>query len=188
MIELYLIRHGATAGNRERRYIGRTDEPLCEEGIRQLDGLKARGLQPATLFVSPMLRTRQSAELLFPGMAYTAVPDLRETDFGDFEGKTANELAGDRDYQQWLDSMCLDPVPGGESVGQFKDRCCEAFLDIMLSQPQDGKTVAFVIHGGVIMAVLERLAEPRRDFYEYHIKNGECFRCRYENGVITILE
>lgn len=64
MIELLFIRHGATAGNLRRCYIGRTDEPLCEAGIAQVKALQKRGLSVDRLFVSPMLRTRQTAELL----------------------------------------------------------------------------------------------------------------------------
>ena len=185
MIEMYFIRHGATAGNQERRYIGRTDEPLSPEGLNQLEELKKLTLQPDRLYVSPMLRTRETAEILFPGMEAVLVEDFRETDFGVFEGRTAAEMMHDPQYQAWLDTMCLGPVPGGERVEAFKDRCCEAFLDLALSLP-DGISVAFVIHGGVIMSILERMAEPRRDFYEYHIRNGECVHCFYEKGVITL--
>ena len=43
MIELLFIRHGATEGNLRRRYIGRTDEPLCEAGIAQVETLRKQG-------------------------------------------------------------------------------------------------------------------------------------------------
>ena len=62
MIELLFIRHGATEGNLRRRYIGRTDEPLCEAGIAQVKALQKRGLSVDRLFVSPLLRTRQTAD------------------------------------------------------------------------------------------------------------------------------
>ena len=116
MIDIFFIRHGATEGNLRRRYIGRTDEPLCEAGIAQVKALQKRGLSVDRLFVSPMLRTRQTAELLFPQMPYTVVDGLAETDFGRFEGKSADELLGDPAYQAWVDAMCLTPIPEGESV------------------------------------------------------------------------
>ena len=61
-----LIRHGQTQGNRERRYIGcRTDEPLCPEGIAQLQN---RHYPPVSrVFVSPMRRCVETANLLYPG-------------------------------------------------------------------------------------------------------------------------
>ncbi len=171
MKQLLFIRHGATAGNLEKRYIGRTDEPLCTLGIEQICQLKAQDFQPEYLFVSPMLRTRQTAELLFPQLPMTLVDDFRETDFGIFEGKTAAELSDSADYQKWLDSFCLDPIPQGERVADFKARCCQAFQSIAETIPEDSCS-AFVVHGGVIMAILEYFAEPKQDFYDYHIGNG----------------
>lgn len=184
MINVIFIRHGATAGNLERRYIGRTDEPLCPLGIEQAEKLK--GLcKPDCIFVSPMQRTKQTAEIIFPGMKAEFVEDMRETDFGIFEGKTADELQDNVDYVNWLESMCLGPIPGGERVDDFKNRCCSAFLKIANEVP-DGCTVAFVVHGGVIMSTLERFAQPKKGFYDYHIKNGEYILCQYQDEKITL--
>ena len=185
MIELLFIRHGATAGNLRRRYIGRTDEPLCEAGIAQVKALQKRGLSVDRLFVSPMLRTRQTAELLFPQMPYTVVDGLIETDFGRFEGKSADELSGDPAYQAWVDAMCLTPIPEGESVTDFKTRCCKAFAETIQTVP-DGSRAGFVVHGGVIMAIMEAYARPKKDFYAYHIGNGECLACTYDGRVLTV--
>ena len=170
MKTVIFIRHGATAGNLERRYIGRTDEELCQLGVQQVRSLIVP--TPDTLFVSPMTRTRQTAELLFPGMPQTIVQDLRETDFGIFEGKTADELVDNAAYRAWVDTNCEAPIPDGESVDAFKARCVSAFLAAMQSVPDD-QTTAFVIHGGCIMAILEALGTPKRGFYEYHIGNGQ---------------
>lgn len=172
MINLLFIRHGATAGNLEQRYIGRTDEALCNTGVSQVAELKKHCFHIDSLFVSPMLRTRQTAELLFPQMSYTLVNDFSEMDFGLFEGKSASELSGNPEYQVWIDSMCLAPVPQGESVSEFKARCCRAFGKIIKSIPDD-TCAAFVVHGGVIMSILEAYAQPKKDFYNYHIDNGE---------------
>ncbi len=172
MIKLLFIRHGATAGNLKQRYIGTTDEALCDVGIAQIAELKKHHFPIDSLFVSPMLRTRQTADLLFPQMPYTLVNDFSETDFGLFEGKTAIELSGCPEYQAWVESMCLAPIPQGESVKDFKIRCCVAFGEIIKSIP-DGTCAAFVVHGGVIMSILEAYAQPKKNFYDYHIGNGE---------------
>ena len=60
MIDIFFIRHGATEGNLRRRYIGRTDEPLCEAGIAQVKALQKRGLS-ADLLTSPAIRTSDKA-------------------------------------------------------------------------------------------------------------------------------
>ena len=185
MNRVLMIRHGATAGNLERRYIGRTDEPLCPLGVEQIEHLRQAGLKAELLFVSPMLRTRQTAQLLFPGMPCTAVEGFRETDFGIFEGKTAAELSGTPAYQAWVDALCKTPIPGGEAVETFKARCCEAFRQTMAEVPE-GVSAAFVVHGGVIMAILEAYGRPKRDFYDYHIGNGAYLACTWEDGVLAV--
>ena len=94
VLEIDLIRHGMTVGNKEQRYIGsRTDEPLCEEGRAALNQtlLPRREL----LFVSPMKRCLETAELLFPGQETIVIPELTECDFGRFENKNYLELSGD---------------------------------------------------------------------------------------------
>ena len=185
VIDIFFIRHGATEGNLRRRYIGRTDEPLCEAGIAQVKALQKRGLSVNRLFVSPMLRTRQTADILFPKMHYTVVDGLAETDFGRFEGKSADKLSDDPAYQAWVDAMCLTPIPEGESVTDFKTRCCEAFAETIKNVP-DGSRVGFVVHGGVIMAIMEPYARPKKDFYAYHIGNGECLQGVYDGETIQI--
>jgi len=134
-----------------------------------------------------MLRTRQTAELLFPQQSASFIDDFRESDFGIFEGKTADELSNSPEYQQWLDSFCLDPIPQGESVADFKARCCTAFEQIVQTLPNDC-SAAFVVHGGVIMAILEQFVQPKRDFYQYHISNGEYVRCvlNDDDGTISM--
>ena len=60
---VYLIRHGQTQGNLERRYIGSTDQPLCPQGREALEGREMPSVDG--LYVSPLLRCRQTAAILF---------------------------------------------------------------------------------------------------------------------------
>ena len=184
MKTVWFIRHGATAGNLERRYIGRTDEELCQLGIQQAMAITPP--QVDMLFVSPMLRTRQTAALVFPHQVQIIADDLRETDFGIFEAKTADELAENAAYRAWVDANCETPIPGGEAVNDFKARCVSAFLSAMEQVP-DGQTAAFVIHGGCIMAILEALAEPKRGFYDYHIGNGQALAASFNGQTLVLL-
>ena len=179
MIDIFFIRHGATEGNLRRRYIGRTDEPLCEAGIAQVKALQKRGLSVDEVFVSPLLRTRQTADILFPKMHYTVVDGLIETDFGRFEGKSADKLSGDLAYQAWVDAMCLTPIPEGESVTDFKTRCCEAFAETIKNVP-DGSRVGFVVHGGVIAGFrMTWFGGLRVDWYR---KAGTGYQVTFEGG------
>ena len=166
-----LIRHGKTPGNAERRYIGVTDEPLSEEGRAEAERVGAdRSVK--LVFVSPLLRARQTASILFPEAEQRVVPDLRETDFGVFEGRNADEMVDDPEYREWVDGMCLGACPGGESRGDVSRRAVPAFIQaVREAEDADVEEAVFVTHGGVIMSVLEELAVPKRDYYEYHVKN-----------------
>ena len=183
MISIVFIRHGATKGNLEKRYIGRSDEPLCDLGTYQAMKLREYNFSVENIFVSPMKRTVQTAELIFPERKYIAEEDFKEMDFGAFEGKNATELSDNEDYKAWVESGCTLPVSCGESVEAFKSRCVRAFEKIIKSLP-DKSDVAFVVHGGVIMAILEAFSETKGNFYDYHIKNGEFISCKFENNTI----
>ncbi len=84
-MRVVLIRHSKTAGNLKGRYIGTTDEPLCEEGIRLLEGKTYPTAE--LVYVSPMKRCRETASLIYPTLTQREEPLLRECDFGDFENK-----------------------------------------------------------------------------------------------------
>ena len=185
MKTILLIRHGLTAGNREKRYIGRTDEPLHTLGKEQAAALAPALPQCDAVFSSPLLRCRQTAAILFPHREIDILPDLRECDFGVFEGKTVAELAEDAAYSAWLATGCTAPIPGGEDVDAFKSRSAEAFARAAESLPENS-VAAFVLHGGCIMAILERFARPQKDFYAYHIGNGQCVRCTWEEGALSL--
>lgn len=205
-MKIYMIRHGKTAGNLKGRYIGTTDEPLCEEGRAELKGARsdlqsgadtvsdvpanggpAKGGEdfpaPDMLFVSPLLRCRQTATLLFPGVPQTIVEDFRECDFGAFENKNYLELSGNADYQAWIDSGGTLPFPGGESREDFQRRCVRAFQSVLHTAAQKGFCeIACVVHGGTIMSVLSALALPRRGYYDYQAKNGCGYLIEWKEG------
>ena len=109
---VFLLRHGQTRGNLERRYIGSTDEPLCPQGREALAGVRAP--EADRVYVSPMARCGETAALLYPGVAQEVVPGFRETDFGSFEGHTYEELKDDPAYRAWLDGAGAAAPPGGE--------------------------------------------------------------------------
>ena len=104
-------------GNREKRYIGTTDEPLTKEAQEKLGEKNAPGVE--AVFVSPLLRCRQTAEALFPGQPMRILEELAECDFGKFENKNWQELTKDPDYQAWIDSSGTLPFPGGGGFGQI---------------------------------------------------------------------
>lgn len=180
-MKCFLIRHGATQGNREGRYVGSTEEPVLPEELIKLEQLGRTLPQMDHIFSSPYLRCRQSAQALFQGQKVLGqmevVSDFREMDFGLFEYRNYQELNGNADYQRFIDSGGSIAFPGGEQPQEFKARCCQAFFKcIEQAKEQEWETLGFVLHGGTIMAIMEAWAEPKRGYFEYQVKNG----CGYQ--------
>ena len=164
-MRVYLLRHGQTAWNAQGRYLGRTDLPLTPAGRAALG---PAGFAPARVYVSPLRRTAETAEILFPGVEQAAVPDFREMDFGVFEGRSWRDMEDFAPYREWVDGGCRGPVPGGESMERFCQRTCAAFEALMDRAAEAGEPLlAIVAHGGTQMAVLERFALPRRDYFSW---------------------
>ena len=188
-VKLVFIRHGATAGNAEKRYIGRTDELLSKAGREKLRDFCAAGMYSdvsanAQLFVSPMKRCAETAQILFPDVKPVVIEDFRETDFGLFEGKNYDELMADPtlkdEYQKWIDSNGESPFPSGESRKAFIERTVQGFrsmMDLVLENAAEccGDDVVAVIHGGSIMALLSSFCGG--SFYDYQVENGHGFVC-----------
>lgn len=162
-VRIILIRHGMTAGNYKKKYIGRTDEELMNT-----DCLDRNYPDCSSVVTSPLLRCVQTAKYIYPSKPVLICTALRECDFGDFENKSYEELKGNPDYERWLLSGGELTFPGGESSTDFKKRCINGFFE---SVGKTKKDTAFVIHGGSIMAIMERLFGG--DFYDYQVKNGE---------------
>ncbi len=192
---VYLLRHGATPGNLEKRYIGqRTDEDLLPESIQEAKEL-AEGLRreledrcrkAPRLLSGPLKRTRATAAALAEAWREGAgreTPDisvidaLTEIDFGDFEGKSWRELQGDPRYQEWIDSGGSAPFPGGEDRSAFTERSFAGFLEA-LGDPDREEGILIVCHGGSIMAILSLLTGG--DYYAFMTEPLKGYRLELE--------
>ena len=173
---IHFIRHGMTQSNIDGRYVGSTDVPVCKEGIAEINGLLEKHTYPAVqhVYSSDMSRALFTAEMIYPGIPVTSVPDVREYHFGKFENKTAAELLGDPDYEEWLETKLAGVPVGGESHEVFFERLCRGLDFIIKDMSQKGYTSAAIIsHGVVMMRWLERFALPRLPFFRWSAGNGK---------------
>ena len=182
---LVFIRHGETKANRERRYLGRTEEPLSGEGKMALESYQKQGYYPraAYLFSSPKKRCLETAQILYPQLTPVLIAEWEEIDFGRFEYKNYEELKADAQYQAWIDSGGVLPFPGGESREEFMIRCERGFVkmcrEICLTAERSGEeavTVGIVVHGGTIMALLSR--HGGGNYFDWQVINGGGYVCR----------
>ncbi len=196
MKTVYLIRHGQTPGNAEKRYSGgRTDESLCEEGIKvareakkTYDEIFAPYDGNFRICVSPLKRALETAGILFGENRddFTKIDNLKEMDFGLFEGKTYEELNGTPEFQVWVDSGGKDPIPEAETYEGFAKRIFEGLKEAV-GQSTEDETLAIVCHGGTIMAAMSVLTG--KDKYDFMVNNLCGYRIELENkdGEIHLL-
>ena len=178
-MKVIIIRHGKTQSNIERRYMGcRTDEDLLET---EKLSLQDPGIadDDCLIISSPMKRSLQTAHIFFPGKEVLVADDLREMDFGIFEGKNYMDLSGDPDYQAWVDSGCTSRIPGGESMDSFIKRTMTGFREaVRTAIDKRAATLCIVAHGGSIMSVMYSLFGG--NYYDYYTQNGDGYIFRLE--------
>lgn len=173
--KIYLIRNGMTKGALEGRYIGRTDESLCEEGRKQVIELATTGYFPEVdaVFSSPLKRCTETSKLIYPDKEPIVMNELMECNFGEFEGLTADELQDNEDFRNWLKGENDSKPPFGESNGEFSTRICNAFIKIIEGLLKTGtKNSAIVTHGGIIMSWLAAFGLPEAPLTDWRCPSG----------------
>ena len=176
-LKIAIVRHSITPGNMAMQYVGRTDQPLCTEGIELAKSYSKLMPEVERVYSSPLTRCKQTVAILFPAHEPQIAPGLIECDFGKFEGMTQEELSRQPFFAEWKAQGGIMPFPGsGEDQEGFLLRCKTAFLNVIEELRGDRiKTAATVFHGGSIMAVMCSLGLPRMPFFEWRVKNSSGF-------------
>ena len=171
-----IFRHGITDANENGIYIGKTDLPLSEAGrealmdkYEQLDYPKVQ-----RVYSSPLERAVQTAEIIFPEREIVIVDDLREMDFGVFEGLPAEELVRLDSFKKWLKGGLDNPPPNGETLRSMMLRCYSALNLMILDMMKEGFTHAGVVtHSGILMNMLSCFGLPKKKPMEFSCEPGE---------------
>jgi broad specificity phosphatase PhoE len=173
---ILLVRHGETDWNVERRVQGHSDRPLNDTGRRQAIELATALADERVdaVYSSDLVRAHETARILAErkGLGVTVVPELREKDFGTWEGFTDREILErfpEARHGPWGDAETHEDVSG---------RVLDALRRIADSHP--GGRVLVVAHGGPLRAVLVRCKSERNG----PIANCEVLRVEFEDGVL----
>ena len=170
MVTVWLVRHGRTAWNADRRFQGWTDVPLDEIGRSQAIELRSEleGVSFNAIWSSDLSRAMETAELAAGPPTIDA--RLREMDFGDIEGSVWDQLDGEtREGLKRFDGFV---APGGEAADAFQARVFE-FLDELPA----GRHLV-VAHGGVLRAVGRVCGDER---FPGH---GDVLRVRWPDRIL----
>ncbi|MEO1274429.1 MAG: histidine phosphatase family protein [Pseudomonadota bacterium] len=153
MVELALIRHGRTAWNRDHRLQGRTDVPLDQEGLAEVETwILPPPWDRAQLIASPLSRAKETAQALAHGRPVEIAPRLSEMNFGAWEGKRGADLLADphsgfRHVEEW--GWAFEP-PGGEAPQALRNR----LQPLLCSLSERDHPVLAITHIGVIRVLL----------------------------------
>ena len=158
MTEIYLVRHGQTAWNKEEIFRGRTDIPLDETGLReaQLAAGYFRGKEIHAIYSSPLLRAFQTAQEIAKvcGLGVTPLQGIIDMNFGGWEGRSLQEVR-EKDqerYRQWREEPHRVKIPGGETLDEVRVRSM-ATLEKMV-ESHSGRTLVFVSHRVINKVIL----------------------------------
>ena len=170
MTELLLVRHGETDWNADGRLQGHTDRPLSDYGREQArrlaDDLVGEALD--AIYASDLARARETAEIVGERLDLPVAldPDLREKDWGNWEGLTSTERLG--------------VAPVGESTAQHQKRMLAALARIAAKHP-NGR-VLVVTHGGS----MRRVQTEALGFAMPVVENCGRWMCVWENGAVVV--
>jgi len=187
---IYLARHGETAWNAERRVQGFADSPLNDLGRKQAlalaERLRTSGI--TGIYSSDLSRAMTTAAPTadFLDLKIQPMAELRERGYGEWEGKTLNEVAGlypDLWHRYHTLRDTSSPIPGGEDWTAVYKRVVSAMDTILLSHPGDKDEVLVVGHGGSLrVAVLHALGAPLSMITRLKLDNCALSCLEYKGG------
>ncbi|MEF9907785.1 histidine phosphatase family protein [Streptomyces sp. P9-A2] len=189
MGDLLLARHGETEWSRSGRHTGRSDLSLTRDGEAQARALAPllEGRSFALVLTSPLARARRTAELA--GLAdVLPEPDLREWDYGDYEGVTTADIHRTRPgWNLWTDGVPPGPEFPGESPGQVGERADRVLSKV--AGALGAGDVLLVAHGHLLRVLTaRRLGLPPADGRLFRLETGTLSRLSLEHGSPVIAE
>ena len=189
MTVFHLLRHGEREASRV--LVGRLPGfALTEKGRADVAAVAERlaGDAVTALYASPLQRTRETAEIVAArlGLPITLRDDLLELDFGEWTGKTFDEIRGDPRWPPWSTQRSLAVIPGGESMRQVQRRAVEALFEIGELHPD--ASVVVVSHGDVIRSALVFALGMPLDFYgRLEVAQGSISTVRIDAAGIRVI-
>ena len=182
---IFFVRHGMTDWNKQFRYQGSTDIPLCEEGERQAARAARRlsRLRGTRVISSPLKRSRRTAEIIAAELGTDSVEvwsELTEVDFGGWEGLTVAQIKekyGAEMFNNWRSEQLEVTAPDGEDVRRTYERAASAAKRLLAMQED---RLIVVGHGAFFRVLLLPIIRmPRCSLF---------WRMRFDNCSISAFD
>lgn len=195
-MELYIVRHGKTYWNEQRKIQGWADIDLTEEG-REVAVLSAEGMKDIhfdAIYSSPLKRANETAYILRGDRELPVVVDerIKEIGFGVLEGADFLKIRGDKTskFASFFEAPELYETPeGGESFEMITERACD-FMKEIIEKHKNDERIMIVAHGAVNKAMMRYIRKNEiKDFWMGALqKNCGVTIVKCENGTYDVLE
>ena len=180
---LYIMRHGRTDWNDRHKLQGRTDIPLNEDGRRMAEKAaeECRGVPLDVCWCSPLIRARETAEIVLRGRDVPIMTDdrLREMSFGEYEGLENSFSIPDCPVNVIFKApeKYTESVGGAETFEELFARTGEFLREVIDPLMKEGKNVLIVGHGAMNLSIISQIRHlPRSEFWSNGIENCRMVR------------
>lgn len=174
---LYIIRHGKTDWNEKKKLQGRTDIPLNDEGRKMAveAGVAYKDVHFDVCYCSPMLRAKETAELILSGRNIPIIYDerLKEMSFGEYEGTENSSKKPECPIYNFFNAPeKYVAVGGAESFEELFARTGEFMKEVVKPELEKGKDVLIVGHGAMNSSIICQMKNlPLQEFWSAGIEN-----------------
>lgn len=194
-MELYIVRHGETVWNKQWRLQGSTDIKLSENGIdmAKKTGYGMKNIDFKVAYSSPLSRAYDTAKIIVGDRNIDIIKDnrIREISFGDYEGKTYDELENmGTDFKYFFDRPEIFKADkNGESLKSIIYRAGLFLEDIIKKYGETDSKILIVAHGAINKAIMANIKKSEiKDFWSGGLqKNCNTIIVAYKNGQFNIL-
>jgi alpha-ribazole phosphatase len=191
---VYLIRHGQTSANVERKFAGSWDVSLTENGLAQAAQArdKLKNVKLSAIYASPLERAAITAKTIAQAQDVSVIlnPALAEMNFGIWEQRLFKEVQHESPemLNRWFQNDVTFRVEGGESIGELYDRVSTAYADILSKYDVDSDdAIAIVAHGGVIQTLMSHICYgDTSGYWRFEIQNCGLNKIEYVMGFPVI--
>mgnify|MGYP002083218281 FL=1 len=187
-MKLYIIRHGETDWNVKRRFQGRSDIPLNEEG-RRLARITSEALKETAftrIYTSPLKRAYETAMIIKGERDIPVIeePRIIEISFGEYEGLCCgkdNFNIPDPEFMNFFDKPeAYKPPKGAEGIAELKARTADFLQEIVHNKDMENDTILVSTHGAALRGLLSYISNIAiKDFW-----NGGV----HKNCAVTIVD
>lgn len=161
-MRLYFVRHGETAWNKSKKVQGHSDIPLNEYGryLAEQTALGLGGVAFDLAYTSPLVRARETAEIILSGRDIPIYEDsrLEEMGFGVSEGlcyQGENRAPGSEEFEKFFTDTANYKIPeGGESFQQVEERVQDFLKELYSKDEFQDKVILISTHGAALTAML----------------------------------